>query len=117
MNAANIHARLEAWDAVGHLPMCDRSAIEATEQLTDSVTAALLAIEGVDDAWFEFGSAGSTYWTVEAGDDSWTVRASNHKAGKRACENLADIVVGDSISEIERQLSKVADAVRMVSCG
>jgi hypothetical protein len=35
---------------------------------------------------------------------------SNHRAGRRANENTADIVVGDDAKEIQRQLDLVAVA-------
>lgn len=115
MNAKLIHATLEAWDAHGHLPVCTRQVQDATDLLTDAVTNALCSIEDVDSVTFEHGSMGSIYFDLWKDDDEWTisvrVRVSNHKAGKRACENAADIVVGDSVDEINRQLTKARQAM------
>jgi hypothetical protein len=115
MDAKLIHATLEAWDAVGHLPVCTRQVQDATDLLTDAVTNALCSIEDVDSVTFEHGSMGSIYFDLWKDDDEWTisvrVRVSNHKAGKRACENAADIVVGDSVDEINRQLTKARQAM------
>ena len=116
MNATKIHTTLEAWDATGHLPHCTREAIAAESMLCESVKSALLAVDGIDDVTFECGSAGSIYFECfsDASDDdciSIKVRVSNHKAGRRANELAADIVVGDSVAEIERQLAKVAEAI------
>ena len=115
MDARAIHATLGAWDAVGHLPICTRQVQDATDLLTDAVTKALCSIEDVDSVTFEHGSMGSIYFDLWKDDDEWTisvrVRVSNHKAGKRACENAADIVVGDSIDEINRQLTKARQAM------
>ncbi|MFY8201926.1 MAG: hypothetical protein ACOVLE_14720 [Pirellula staleyi] len=115
MDARTIHATLGAWDAVGNLPVCTRQVQDATDLLTDAVTKALCSIEDVDSVTFEHGSMGSIYFDLWKDDDEWTisvrVRVSNHKAGKRACENAADIVVGDSIDEINRQLTKARQAM------
>ena len=115
MDAKLIHATLEAWDAHGHLPVCTRQVQDATDLLTDAVTNALCSIEDVDSVTFEHGSMGSIYFDLWKDDDEWTisvrVRVSNHKAGKRACENAADIVVGDSVDEINRQLTKARQAM------
>lgn len=115
MNAQMIHATLEAWDAVGHLPICTKEVQHATDLLTDAVTAALCSIEDVDSVTFEHGSMGSIYFDLWKEDDEWTisvkVRVSNHRAGKRACENAADIVVGNSVEEINRQLTKARQAM------
>lgn len=116
MNATKIHATLEAWDATGHLPTCTREAINAETMLCESVKAALIAIDGIDGVCYENGSAGSIYFECfsDASDDatiSIKVRVSNHKAGRRANELDADIVVGDSVVEIERQLAKAAEAI------
>ena len=115
MDAKMIHATLEAWDAVGHLPICTKEVQHATDLLTDAVTAALCSIEDVDSVTFEHGSMGSIYFDLWKEDDEWTisvkVRVSNHRAGKRACENAADIVVGDSVEEINRQLTKARQAM------
>jgi hypothetical protein len=115
MDANMIHATLEAWDAHGHLPVCTRQVQDATDLLTDAVTNALCSIEDVDSVTFEHGSMGSIYFDLWKDDDEWTisvrVRVSNHKAGKRACENAADIVVGDSVDEINRQLTKARQAM------
>ena len=114
MNAKVIHANLEAWDAVGHLPLCTRAVIDAEQVLIDAVDAAVKAIEGVEDCYSKAGSLGSHYWEIDVVDGDWSVklRVSNHKAGGRGCENDADIVVGDSVEEIERQLAKIAAAVK-----
>ena len=115
MDARTIHATLAAWDAVGRLPICTRQVQDATDLLADAVTKALCSIEGVDSVTFEHGSMGSIYFDLWKDDDEWTisvrVRVSNHKAGKRACENAADIVVGDSVDEINRQLTKARQAM------
>ena len=116
MNATKIHATLEAWDATGHLPHCTREAIVAESMLCESVKSSLLAIDGIDAVIYGCGSAGSIYFECisDASDDqniSIKVRVSNHKAGRRANELAADIVVGDSVAEIERQLAKVAEAI------
>lgn len=116
MNATKIHATLEAWDATGHLPTCTREAIDAESMLCEAVKAALLAIDGIDSVHYECGSAGSIYFECDsdASEDeciSIKVRVSNHKAGRRGCENAADIVVGDSVAEIERQLARAAQAI------
>ena len=115
MDARTIHATLGVWDAVGSLPVCTRQVQDATDLLTDAVTKALCSIEDVDSVTFEHGSMGSIYFDLWKDDDEWTisvrVRVSNHKAGKRACENAADIVVGDSIDEINRQLTKARQAM------
>ena len=115
MDARTIHATLGAWDAVGNLPVCTRQVQDATDLLTDAVTKALCSIEDVDSATFEHGSMGSIYFDLWKDDDEWTisvrVRVSNHKAGKRACENAADIVAGDSVDEINRQLTKARQAM------
>jgi hypothetical protein len=115
MATANmIHPTLEAWDAVGHLPLCTRAVIDAEQALIDAVDAAVKAIDGVEDCYSEAGSIGSRYWTIDAIGGDWSIklRVSNHKAGKRGAENDADIVVGDSVKEIERQLAKIAAAVK-----
>ncbi len=115
MATANmIHATLEAWESVGHLPLCTRAVIDAEQALIDAVDAAVKAVDGVEDCYSEAGSVGSRYWTVYAIDGGWSInlRVSNHKAGKRGAENDADIVVGDSVEEIERQLAKIAAAVK-----
>ena len=116
MNATKIYATLEAWDATGHLPHCTREAIAAESMLCESVKSALLAVDGIDSVHYENGSAGSIYFECDsnASEDqniSIKVRVSNHKAGRRANELAADIVVGDSVAEIERQLAKVAEAI------
>ena len=115
MDAKTIHATLEAWDAVGHLPNCSREVQQATDRLTDAVTKALEAIEDVDSVTFEHGSMGSIYFDLWHDNDEWTisvkVRVSNHKAGKRGNENAADIVVGDSVEEIQRQITKARQAM------
>ena len=115
MDAKSIHATLGAWDAVGHLPICTREVQQATERLTDTVTKALEAIEGVDSVTFEFGSMGSIYFDLWHDNDDYTisvrVRVSNHKSGKRGNENAADIVVGDSVEEIDRQITKARQAM------
>lgn len=116
MNATKIHATLEAWGATGHLPTCTREAIDAETMLCETVKAALLAINGIDGVYYENGSAGSIYFECisDASDDatiSIKVRVSNHKAGRRGCENAADIVVGDLVAEIERQLAKAGQAI------
>lgn len=113
MNATMIHATLEAWDAHGHLIVSDRRFIQAEAELCQAVKSALLAIDGVDSVTFELGSAGSIYFECEKeiGEDDTArikVRVSNHDAGKRGCENAANIVVGDSVREIELQLAKAA---------
>jgi len=114
MNANMIHATLEAWDAVGHLPLCTRAVIDAEQALIDAIDAAVKAIDGVEGCYSEAGSIGSRYWTIDAIGGDWSIklRVSNHKAGRRGNENDADIVVGDSIKEIERQLAKIAAAVK-----
>ena len=114
--SGKIVSLLKAWDATGHLPTCDCRAINAEKALCESVKVALLAIPGIDTVVYENGSAGSIYFECfsEASDDhtiSIKVRVSNHKAGRRANELAADIVVGDPIWEIERQLAKVAKAI------
>ena len=116
MDAKLIHATLEAWDAVGHLVFSDRQFMQAEAELCQAVKSALLALDGVDDVAFECGSAGSIYFDLysEASEDdtiSIKVRVSNHDAGKRGCENAANIVVGDSVLEIEMQLVKAAKAM------
>jgi hypothetical protein len=116
MNAKLIHATLEAWDAVGHLVFSDRQFMQAEAELCQAVKSALLALDGVDDVTFERGSAGSIYFECEKEvneDDTARimVRVSNHDAGKRGCENAANIVVGDSVREIELQLAKAAKAM------
>lgn len=116
MDAKLIHATLEAWDAVGHLVFSDRQFMQAEAELCQAVKSALLALDGVDDVAFERGSAGSIYFECEKGvgeDDTARimVRVSNHDAGKRGCENAANIVVGDSVLEIEMQLVKAAKAM------
>ena len=115
MDARTIHATLGAWDAVGHLPVFTRHVQDATDLLTDTVAKALCSIEDVDSVTFEHGSMGSIYFDLWKDDDEWTisvrVRVSNHKAGKRACENAADIVAGDSVDEINRQLTKARQAM------
>ena len=113
MNAKMIHATLEAWDAHGHLIVSDRRFMQAEAELCQAVKSALLAIDGVDAVTFELGSAGSIYFECEkeVGKDDTArikVRVSNHDAGKRGCENAANIVVGDSVREIELQLAKAA---------
>ena len=116
MNATKIHSTLEAWDATGHLPYCTREAIAAESMLCETVKSALLAIDGIDAVVYKCGSAGSIYFECisDASDTdtiSIKVRVSNHKAGRRANELAADIVVGDVVAEIERQLAKVAEAI------
>jgi hypothetical protein len=115
MNAEMIHAKLGAWDAVGHLPVCTRQVQDATDQLADAAQAALESFEGVDSVTWEHGSMGSMYFDLWHDNDDWTisvkVRVSNHKAGARACENAANIVVGDSVEEIARQLTKARQAI------
>jgi len=112
MNAQKIQDALEAWDAVGHLHHSE--SFDAYMELIDAVTSAIEMIDGVELVYSEAGSMGSRYWTIDVVDGDWSIklRVSNHKAGKRACENDADIVVGDSIKEIERQLGKIASAIK-----
>jgi hypothetical protein len=114
MNANMIHATLEAWELVGHLLLSDRLFLDADKALEDAVTEAIKSIDGVEDCYSEAGSIGSRYWTIDAIGGDWSIklRVSNHKAGKRGNENDADIVVGDSVGEIERQLAKIAAAVK-----
>lgn len=114
--STEIAALLEGWETTGNFPASSHLAIDAESNLCEAVKSSLLAIDGVDAVVYKNGSAGSIYFECfsDASDTetiSITVRVSNHKAGKRGCENAADIVVGDSEAEIERQLAKAADAM------
>jgi|688.fasta_scaffold611191_2 hypothetical protein len=111
MNAATIESVLEAWGETNELSFSDKQAIKAQDALCNAVTAAIKAIPGVVATGWEFGSAGSTYWEIDLENGlTAKLRVSNHRAGRRANENTADIVVGDDAKEIQRQLDLVAVA-------
>lgn len=114
MDAKTIYDALEAWDALGDMPLSSRELYYAEQALIDAVDAAIKSINGVDGCQSEAGSIGSRYWEIDVVDgySSLKLRVSNHNAGKRAGENDADIVAGDSVAEIERQLDRLAAAVK-----
>lgn len=115
MNARAIEVALQAWDAVGHLPVCTRDVCDATDHLVESVKSALLSLAGVDAVEWSHGSMGSIYFECyhDTNEHSVSVkfRVSNHKAGRRGNELAGGIVAGMGTEEIQRQLDRVAPAI------
>jgi len=115
MNARMVEVALQAWDAVGHLPVCTREVYDATEVLVDKVKSALRSIEGVHAVTWDHGSMGSIYFECYHDTDDHSVsvkfRVSNHKAGRRGNELAGGIVVGMGNEEIQKQLDRVAPAI------
>jgi hypothetical protein len=112
MNARMIEVALMAWDAVGHLPICTREAMDATDHLVESVKSALLSLAGVDAVEWAHGSMGSIYFEVFSDTDdggfvSVKFRVSNHKPGRRGNELAGGIVTGYTESQIQEQLERV----------
>jgi hypothetical protein len=112
--AKKISNALESWNGCGDLQFSDKRFVAAESDLINTICDAIKAIEGVEFVDRISGSMGSLYFEAYVGRESFTVRVSNHKAGRRGNENVADIVVGDSLKEIGRQFALIGEAVNEI---